>query len=106
VTAQQIAGAQAMAQAAQTLAQAAANSDSQENPSSSEQAMEPGSEPQGGNAMGSGAADAQLGEQRWHEEPWFAKLPPTLREAIRASARREPPRGYEERLRRYFESTD
>jgi hypothetical protein len=104
VTAQQIAGAQATAQAAQ--AQAAAAGDSQENPSASQQAMQPGSEPQGGSATSNGAAEAQLIEQQWDEEPWFSKLPPSLREAIRASARREPPRGYEERLRRYFESTD
>jgi hypothetical protein len=40
------------------------------------------------------------------DSPWFAKLPPALRESIRARTRRRPPRGYEERLRRYFESVD
>jgi hypothetical protein len=37
-------------------------------------------------------------------EPWFAKLPPEVRAAIRASARQRTPRAYEERLKRYFES--
>jgi hypothetical protein len=40
------------------------------------------------------------------EDPWFAKLPPELRSAIRARSQRQPPRGYEERLRRYFENID
>ena len=39
-------------------------------------------------------------------EPWFAKLPPEVRRAVRAQARQPAPRGYEERLRRYFESLD
>ena len=40
------------------------------------------------------------------DEPWFARLPPSLRQAIQAQARQRPPRGYEERLRRYFGSAD
>ena len=40
------------------------------------------------------------------KEPWFAKLPPELREAIRNNARRRPPRAYEERMRRYFQVKD
>jgi hypothetical protein len=39
-------------------------------------------------------------------EPWFAKLPPSLQTAIQARARARAPRGYEERLRRYFQSDD
>jgi hypothetical protein len=39
-------------------------------------------------------------------EPWFARLPPQLRRAIRSRAGHRAPRGYEERLRRYFESID
>jgi hypothetical protein len=42
----------------------------------------------------------------FRDEPWFTKLPPSLRKAIEARARRRAPRGYEERLRRYFESVD
>jgi hypothetical protein len=37
-------------------------------------------------------------------ETWFAKLPPSVRAAIQAKSRGKAPRGYEERLRRYFES--
>jgi len=37
-------------------------------------------------------------------EPWFAKLPPETQEAIRTKAQRPAPRGYEEKLRRYFDS--
>src|SRR5439155_22041399 len=52
---------------------------------------------------------------RLESEPWFAKLPPGLRAAIiersRSSATGgygagQAPRGYQERLRRYFESVD
>jgi hypothetical protein len=34
------------------------------------------------------------------------KLPPELCSAIRANAQRRPPRGYEERLERYFRNVD
>jgi len=39
-------------------------------------------------------------------EPWFAKLPAEVRNAIRAQAQRPSPHGYEERLRRYFEGLE
>ena len=39
-------------------------------------------------------------------ESWFAKLPPELRKSIRAGAGQKPPRAYEERLKKYFESVD
>jgi hypothetical protein len=39
-------------------------------------------------------------------ETWFAKLPPELRKSIRAGAGQKPPRAYEERLKKYFESVD
>ena len=38
--------------------------------------------------------------------PWFAKLPKRQQDAIRAEALRRAPRGYEERLKRYFESVE
>jgi hypothetical protein len=50
--------------------------------------------------------DASAAEQKFEREPWFAKLPPGMRKAIQAKAQGEAPRGYEERLRRYFESTN
>jgi hypothetical protein len=40
------------------------------------------------------------------EEAWFAKLPPELRKSIRAGAAQKPPRAYEERLKKYFQSVD
>jgi hypothetical protein len=39
-------------------------------------------------------------------ESWFAKLPPELRKSIRAGAGQKPPRAYEDRLKKYFESVD
>ena len=50
--------------------------------------------------------DAAGGGLKFKEEAWFAKLPPSLQAAIQAKARGKAPRGYEERLRRYFESVD
>ena len=40
------------------------------------------------------------------DEAWFAKLPPELRKSIRAGAGQKPPRAYEERLKKYFQSVD
>jgi hypothetical protein len=51
-------------------------------------------------------ATAAAAEKRLERSPWFAKLPPQLREALRSRPRREAPRGYRERLRRYFQSID
>ena len=53
-----------------------------------------------------GNHDADAVGQPFAEEPWFTKLPPDLRKAIRARSQRPPPRGYEQRLQRYFESLD
>ena len=39
-------------------------------------------------------------------EAWFAKLPPSVQAAIQAKSRGKAPRGYEERLRRYFDGVD
>ncbi len=51
--------------------------------------------------------DPSAGRRRdFSSEPWFAKLPVEVRDAIRAQARRPAPRGYEERLRRYFEGLE
>jgi len=48
----------------------------------------------------------EMPEQSFVEEPWFAKLPPDLRKSIRNNSRRRAPRGYEERLKKYFQSVD
>jgi hypothetical protein len=53
-----------------------------------------------------GEGDSVAGGLKFESEPWFAKLPPSLRSAIQSKARGKAPRGYEERLRRYFESVD
>jgi hypothetical protein len=54
-----------------------------------------------------GRPDPSVGRRRdFSSEPWFAKLPAEVRDAIRAQARRPAPRGYEERLRRYFEELE
>lgn len=50
--------------------------------------------------------DSTAAALKFENEPWFAKLPPSLRGAIQSKARGKAPRGYEERLRRYFESVD
>jgi hypothetical protein len=45
-------------------------------------------------------------EKALEQAPWFARLPPELRAAIRAQAQGRPPRGYEERLRQYFQNLE
>ena len=37
---------------------------------------------------------------------WFAALPRGIRKAMKSRQRKALPRGYEERLKRYFESLD
>jgi len=50
--------------------------------------------------------NAEDRQRRFREDPWVLQLPPELRAAIRANAARRPPRGYEERLKRYFKNID
>jgi hypothetical protein len=154
VTAQQIAGAEAMQQAAEALAQAPMPSPGQAEsgqgpPEAGMPGQEPGQEPgqmpgekpesgdasslaKSGGGVKSGDSpdnqkpkdsplqmqsapktdsrtankdhEADVKARKLKEDPWFAKLPPELRQAIQARARQRAPRGYEERLRRYFES--
>ena len=70
---------------------------------------------EGGEGRESGSDQAPLtnssnGSEPWarsfEKEPWFTKLPPGTQQAIRASVRRAPPPGSEDRLRRYFENID
>ena len=51
-------------------------------------------------------ADIKSNLRSIESEAWFVKLPPEVQQAVRASTRSRPPRGYEERLKRYFESID
>jgi len=48
----------------------------------------------------------QVAERAFEANPWFAKLPPELRSAIRNNSQRRAPRGYEKRLQEYFENID
>jgi hypothetical protein len=50
--------------------------------------------------------DAELtSKQASKDAPWLAKLPPEVRNAIRAKAHRPAPKVYEDRLKDYFENT-
>lgn len=71
-----------------------------ENASSGDQSN-PEQAPGSGGASGSNPA-----ARSFEKKPWFTKLPPGVQQSIRASVRRSPPPGYEERLRRYFENVD
>ncbi len=63
--------------------------------------------PPGENSKANPAArDSDGAARALGQESWFAKLPPDLRKAIRAKAQRPPPRSYEEKLQKYFESID
>ncbi|MGE5191161.1 MAG: hypothetical protein ACM3U2_01585, partial [Deltaproteobacteria bacterium] len=53
-----------------------------------------------------GPRDSDASTRGLGNEPWFDRLPPDLRKAIRAKAQRPPPRSYEEKLQKYFESID
>lgn len=143
VTAQQIAGPEAMQAAAQAQAQAQAQASQQASSSSSQSASQQPSESaqnaqaqvanqgnataqasesaqadsedgaltlqrtgQGDSRMATEEHDAEATARRFQQEPWFAKLPDSLRKAILSRTRRNAPRGYEERLKRYFESND
>lgn len=53
-----------------------------------------------------GAREDETNPQNYRRDAWFAKLPPNLRNAIRANAQQEAPRAYRERLKRYFESIE
>ncbi|PQO42629.1 hypothetical protein [Blastopirellula marina] len=56
--------------------------------------------------QGPGSGSSAPATRSFEKEPWFTKLPPGVQQSIRASVRRSPPPGYEERLRRYFEHVD
>ena len=78
----------------------------QQNQSMSDESQDSSSGSDSDSGPGTGDRNIKISAHRFDGQAWFAKLPPTLREAIQAKAARRPPRGYEERLRRYFENTD
>jgi hypothetical protein len=49
---------------------------------------------------------ARRGAPAVARDPWLAKLPPEVRSAIRANSQRTPPRGYEERMQKYFRNIE
>jgi hypothetical protein len=65
-----------------------------------ERERHPGAEP------GRRNGDTQVSPQKFLDAPWMARLPPEMRKAIRAGSEGRPPRGYEERLRRYFRNIE
>lgn len=66
-----------------------------------------GKEANEGESAGAGdTSNSNPAARSFEKEPWFTKLPPGVQQSIRASVRRSPPPGYEERLRRYFENVD
>jgi len=84
----------------------ASNQESNSPPSASDQATDSSqSNPDQSPAEG-GTSNSNPDARSFEREPWFTKLPPGVQNSIRASVRRNPPPGYEERLRRYFQSVN
>ena len=52
------------------------------------------------------AHDTDAAKHRFKEDPWFAKLPPNVRNALRAKSHRPAPRVYQDRLKKYFENIE
>jgi hypothetical protein len=78
-----------------------------QNPDRQEGALEVVAGKEGGDSrVPDGQSGGDIKVRAFESAPWFAKLPKELRDAIRAKSRREPPRGYEETLRRYYESIE
>ena len=55
---------------------------------------------------GERSGDADQAATSLEQESWFAKLPPEMRQAIRARSHRRAPRSYEKKLDRYFRNID
>lgn len=57
-----------------------------------------------GDGDGDSAGDAR--RRAADRQAWMANLPPAIRDALQSRGKRELPRGYEERLKEYFENLD
>ncbi len=71
-------------------------------------AIQPDTEPPEGVSRTPDSPDqsAENRQRQFIEEPWMLQLPSEVRAAIRANSQRRAPRGYEERLQRYFKNID
>ncbi|MBC8356944.1 MAG: hypothetical protein H8E66_33650 [Planctomycetes bacterium] len=58
----------------------------------------------GSNTLSEQAIDVEA--RKFENEAWFLSLPAALQNRVRAATRRPPPRGYEMRLQRYFQTSD
>ena len=58
----------------------------------------------GSNSISEQALDVE--SRNFEDEAWFTRLPAELQNRIRGATRRPPPRGYETKLQRYFQSRD
>jgi hypothetical protein len=65
-----------------------------------------GTEAAGMTASKSREKEEKIPTRNSQEEAWFARLPPELRRSIRAGGGQKPPRGYEQQLKKYFQSID
>lgn len=118
-TSQSMAGPEALAAAQQAMAESAPATET--NPAGEAASMATATKPESANppgdksaqttqgsqtpeAPGTRTGDTRPGARTFGEQPWAAKLPPEERAAMRAQSGRRSPRGYEDRLRRYFQS--
>ncbi|WP_010587766.1 hypothetical protein [Schlesneria paludicola] len=68
-------------------------------------------QPEGTEAKGQASGESRQTDENVNtkalkEDAWFAKLPPELRNSLRAGIGQKGPRTYEERLKKYFQSVD
>jgi hypothetical protein len=85
---------------------AAAKGDTAQNEKAKDADLKLNNTPDADSRGEAGQQDSDVAKAKLEKEPWFAKLPPSLQQAIQSKIRGKAPRGYEERLRRYFESVD
>jgi len=84
----------------------ASSQESSTPPGASDQATDSSESNPDQSPAASGTSNSNPDARSFERKPWFTKLPPGVQNSIRASVRRNPPPGYEERLRRYFQSVN